>query len=98
MQFKPFSSATVIFSAMTLSALVSDMLDGNKMNNVLRLSAPVPADSAGKPVTLAGELVKKEMNAEQLAHFNQDVQGGSDALKEGVVYQILAGSVKIPKA
>jgi hypothetical protein len=49
-------------------------------------------------VTLAGELIKKEMTAEQVAHFNQDMQGGSDAVKEGVVYEILAGSVMIPKA
>lgn len=58
----------------------------------------VPTDSAGKTVTLAGELIKKEMTAEQVAHFNQDMQGGSDAVKEGVVYEILAGSVMIPKA
>jgi hypothetical protein len=58
----------------------------------------VPTDSAGETVTLAGELIKKEMTAEQVAHFNQDMQGGSDAVKEGVVYEILAGSVMIPKA
>jgi hypothetical protein len=172
MKFKQFLSATVIFSAMTLSALASDMLDGNKMSNVLRLSAPVatdadseifgmvlnkslkkvtlnelaanaalyvgnafqvdaevakvcqkkgcffiaqqgddvmrvafrdygffvPTDTAGKTVTLAGQLIKKELTAEQVAHFNQDMQGGSDAVREGVVYEILADSVKIPKA
>lgn len=38
-----------------------------------------------------------EMNAEQLTHFDQDTQGGSDAVKEGVTYQILADSVKTPK-
>ncbi|GAC29990.1 DUF4920 domain-containing protein [Brumicola pallidula] len=57
----------------------------------------VPTDSAGKTVTLAGELIKKEMTAEQVAHFNQDMQGGSDAMKEGVVYEIVADSVMIPK-
>jgi transcriptional regulator of heat shock response len=58
----------------------------------------VPTDSAGKTVTLAGKLIKKEMTAEQVTHFNQDMQGDSDALHEGVVYEILAASVIIPKA
>jgi len=58
----------------------------------------VPTDSAGKTVTLAGELIKKEMTAEQVAHFNQDMQGGSEAVKEGLIYEILADSVVIPKA
>jgi hypothetical protein len=58
----------------------------------------VPTDSAGKTVTLAGTLIKKEMTAEQVAHFNQDMQGDSDALQEGMVYEILADSVIIPKA
>jgi hypothetical protein len=58
----------------------------------------VPTDSAGKTVTLAGELIKKEMTAEQVEHFNEDMQGGSDAVKEGVVYEILADSVRIPRA
>ena len=58
----------------------------------------VPTNSAGKTVTLAGELIKKEMTTEQVKHFNKDMQGGSDAVKEGVVYEILADSVKIPRA
>jgi len=58
----------------------------------------VPTDSAGKTVTLSGELIKKEMTNEQVKHFNQDMQGGSNAVKEGVVYEILADSVRVPKA
>nr|WP_297349983.1 DUF4920 domain-containing protein [uncultured Glaciecola sp.] len=58
----------------------------------------VPTDSAGKTVTLAGKLIKQEMTAEQVAHFNQDMQDDSGALHEGVVYEILAESVIIPKA
>ena len=58
----------------------------------------VPTDSAGKTVTLAGELIKKEMTTEQVEHFNKDMQGRSDAVKEGVVYEILADSVRIPRA
>ncbi|MFT6084861.1 MAG: tRNA pseudouridine-54 N-methylase [Glaciecola sp.] len=58
----------------------------------------VPTDIAGKTVILAGKLIKKEMTAEQITHFNQDMQGDSSALQEGVVYEILADSVIIPKA
>lgn len=58
----------------------------------------VPTDSAGKIVTLAGELIKKEITTEQVEHFNKDMQGGSDAVKEGVVYEILADSVRVPRA
>jgi hypothetical protein len=58
----------------------------------------VPTDSAGKTVTLAGELIKKQMTTEQVEHFNKDMQGRSDAVKEGVVYEILADSVRIPRA
>jgi tRNA pseudouridine-54 N-methylase len=58
----------------------------------------VPTDSAGKTVTISGKLIKKEMTAEQVAHFNQDMQSDSDALHEGVVYEILADSIIIPKA
>jgi tRNA pseudouridine-54 N-methylase len=57
----------------------------------------VPTDSTGKTVTLAGTLIKKEMTAEQVAHFNQDMQDDSDVLQEGLVYEILADSVIIPK-
>ncbi|MFQ3248678.1 DUF4920 domain-containing protein [Glaciecola sp.] len=57
----------------------------------------VPTDSAGKTVTLAGVLVEKQMTAEQVEHFNKDMQGNSAAIKEGVVYEILADSVVIPK-
>jgi hypothetical protein len=45
-----------------------------------------------------GKLIKKEMTAEQITHFNQDMQGGSDILQEGAVYEILADSVVIPRA
>jgi hypothetical protein len=58
----------------------------------------VPTDIRGKTVTLAGKLIKKQMTAEQINHFNQDMQGGSDTLQEGVVYEILADSVIIPLA
>jgi hypothetical protein len=57
----------------------------------------VPTDSAGKMTTLTGVLIKKQMTAEQVAHFKQDMKGESDAIKEGLVYEILADSVTVPR-
>nr|WP_241664432.1 DUF4920 domain-containing protein [Ningiella ruwaisensis] len=72
----------------------------------------IPTDSANKLVTLNGTLVKKELSEAQAAHFNQDLQAqtinekasnpevnSDDAvtpLSAGVVYEILASSIRIP--
>ena len=56
----------------------------------------VPTDSNGKIVTLAGELVTKELTGKQADHFNQDV-GEKGAFKPGITYEIVADSVRIPK-
>ena len=56
----------------------------------------IPTDAGGKTVLLAGELIKKEMSPEQAEHFKQDLQTESDAIKPGVVYEIVANSVKVP--
>ncbi|MFT6267908.1 MAG: transcriptional regulator of heat shock response [Alphaproteobacteria bacterium] len=56
----------------------------------------IPTDSGGKTVLLAGELVQKEMSKEQAAHFTADLQTKSDAIKPGVVYEIVATSITIP--
>lgn len=71
-------------------------------NDVMRVAFKdygffIPTDSNNKTVTLSGELIKKTMTDEQVAHFNQDMQSESDAIKEGVVYEILADSVTIPR-
>ena len=57
----------------------------------------VPTDSSGKTVTLAGELVQKEVSADQADHFNKDLKDGSNSLKSGTVYEIVASSVRIPR-
>lgn len=57
----------------------------------------IPTDAGGKTVVLAGELVEKEMSAEQAEHFNQDLKSEAGAIKTGVVYEIIADSVKIPR-
>lgn len=58
----------------------------------------IPTDSSGKTVILAGELVKKDLSPEQAAHFKSDLNSDSEAVKAGVVYEIVADSVKIPRA
>lgn len=57
----------------------------------------IPTDSSGKTVTLAGELVQKEISPELAAHFKADLRSETDTLKPGVVYEIVADSVKIPR-
>ena len=58
----------------------------------------IPTDSSGKTVTLAGELVQKDLSPEQAAHFKADLKSDTDMLKPGVVYEIVADSVRIPRS
>ena len=55
----------------------------------------IPTDSGDKLVTLAGELVSRELTGEQAAHFNADM--GGSGTKPGQVYEIVADSVRIPR-
>ena len=57
----------------------------------------VPTDSNGKIVTLAGERIAKQVTDKQAEHFNQDI-GQPGVINPGEVYEIVADSVKIPKA
>ena len=56
----------------------------------------IPTNSSGKTVTLAGELVQKVISSGQAAHFKADLKGETGMLKAGVVYEIVADSIKIP--
>lgn len=58
----------------------------------------IPTDAGGKTVILTGELIQKELSPAQAEHFKQDLKTDSDAVKAGVVYEIVADSVKIPRA
>lgn len=58
----------------------------------------IPTDSSGKTVTIAGELVQKEMSKDEVAHFKADLKSETDILKSGVVYEIVADSVRIPRS
>ncbi|TRY30606.1 DUF4920 domain-containing protein [Aliiglaciecola sp. M165] len=57
----------------------------------------IPTDSNGKTVMLSGELIEKELSVEQAAHFSSDLDSNSQAIKPGVVYEIVADSVTIPR-
>jgi len=59
----------------------------------------IPTDSAGKTVKLAGTLERVELSVEKAAHFAEDI--GREPETEAMVgfeYQIMATSVRIPKA
>lgn len=56
----------------------------------------IPTDSSGKQVIIAGELVQKDMGKKQAEHLKADLKSESDFIKAGVVYEIVADSVKIP--
>jgi hypothetical protein len=58
----------------------------------------IPTDSSGKTVTLAGELVQQKISPEHAAHFKADLKSETDMVKPGVVYEIVADSVKIPRS
>lgn len=57
----------------------------------------VPSNISGRTVTLAGELKRKEMSEEQAEHYNEDA-GDASALKPGPQYEIVATSVRVPRA
>ena len=58
----------------------------------------VPTDSSAKTVTLEGRLVKRELTPAQAAHFNSDMRDGKATLSPGVVYEIVADGVRIPRS
>jgi hypothetical protein len=57
----------------------------------------IPTDSSGKTVTLAGELVEKQVTPAQAAHFSADLNTESVALKAGKAYEIVASGIQIPR-
>lgn len=57
----------------------------------------VPTDSSGKTVQMTAVLVEKQLSEEQAAHFNKDLRSEASDIKPGVVYELVATSVVIPK-
>lgn len=58
----------------------------------------VPTDSSGKTVTLNAKLIQKDLSPEQAAHFKSDLRTDSDVIKSGVVYELVATAVRIPRS
>ncbi len=58
----------------------------------------VPTDIGSKTVLLEGSLVKVERSPEQAAHQKEDVGSDDAPLDAGVVYEIVADAVRVPKA
>ncbi|MFK7958053.1 MAG: DUF4920 domain-containing protein [Lysobacterales bacterium] len=56
----------------------------------------VPTDIAGRRVTLAGQLVKREISAEQAQHYRADLGGAGPTIEAGLVYEIIASAVRVP--
>lgn len=57
----------------------------------------VPSNIGGRTVTLAGELKRKDLSADQAEHFNEDMQAES-VMKPGPQYEIVATSVRVPRS
>ncbi|MEM7099581.1 MAG: DUF4920 domain-containing protein [Pseudomonadota bacterium] len=57
----------------------------------------VPTNTGGKTVTLAGQLIQRELSPAQAEHFNSDIQDGETTLAPGFVYEIVAEGVRIPR-
>lgn len=56
----------------------------------------VPTDISGRRVTLLGELVEKQLSAEEAAHYTADLGDGSTPVEAGRVYEIVADAVRVP--
>ena len=54
----------------------------------------VPTDISGKTVTLSGKLVKREVSAEEAAHFSEDAPGAD--LPAGTVLPLMSVGTKKP--
>lgn len=58
----------------------------------------VPTDIGGRKVTLTGTLVEQEISKKQAKHLNADLASPEPKIKPGAVYEIVATSVRVPKA
>ncbi len=56
----------------------------------------VPTDIAGRRVTLAGQLVRRDMSPEQAQHYGSDLGADGQTIEAGLVYEIIASTVRVP--
>ena len=57
----------------------------------------VPTDISGKRVTFVGEVVARDLTADEAAHFTEDMGTQASLVKPGKVYEIVATSVRVPR-
>jgi hypothetical protein len=57
----------------------------------------VPTDISGKRVTLVGEVVAREVTAEEADHYADDIGADAPPVKQGEVYEIVASAVRVPR-
>ncbi|MEM9402192.1 MAG: DUF4920 domain-containing protein [Pseudomonadota bacterium] len=72
-------------------------------DNVVRVSFRdygffVPTDIGSKSVLLDGSLVKVERSPAQATHLKEDAGDNDASLDAGVVYEIVADAVRVPRA
>ena len=56
----------------------------------------VPTDISGKRVTLVGDVVAREVTAEEASHYADDIGADAPPVKQGEVYEIVASAVRVP--
>ena len=57
----------------------------------------VPSDIGGRTVTLAGELQRRDVSADQADHYNEDMKAESAVVEPGPQYEIVATAVRVPR-
>lgn len=57
----------------------------------------VPTDISGKRVTFVGEVVAREVTADEADHYAEDLGATASPVKPGKVYEIVATSVRVPR-
>jgi len=71
-------------------------------NAVVRISFKdygffVPTDISGKRVTFVGEVVAREISADEADHYTEDLGAAASPVEPGKVFEIVATSVRVPR-
>ena len=72
-------------------------------NSVVRIAFKdysffVPTDISGKQVTFVGEVISRDVSADEAAHLAEDLGTEAQQIKPGPVYEIVASSVRVPRS
>lgn len=71
-------------------------------NSVVRIAFKdysffVPTDISGKRVTFVGEVIARELTAEEADHLAEDLGTDETEIEPGNVFEIVASSVRVPR-